>query len=239
MIDVKINELPDEISNATKPPIKYLLIGEISSGKIITQFSSLSESKKIKKEINQIFKKLSGKKSQKHNERNKISSKGENYYFMITDPDYLNIILADDKYPEKLIFQLIEKINEEKILLMVNEETLELNASGRLELKKLVDLYQKETNFSDAEILDSTKEEENFNGGLIITTNNNDNKNEDNMEEMRDIGNNKNEVFQNLNDKEKKNSNIIMNLNWWQNYKIWIILAVIILIILAIIIIIF
>ena len=123
-------------------PIKYLLIGDTSSNKIITEFSSIDTQPKTKKEINQIFNKLCKTQNKRIDERNKITSKNENYYFTFCNPALLFLVLANNKYPERLVFDLVTKINEENIPNMVNDETRELNPSGRQALKQLIDVYQ-------------------------------------------------------------------------------------------------
>ena len=50
----KINDNLEDLNENTTP-IQYLLIGDISTNKIITEFSSTINSSQIKKEINQIF----------------------------------------------------------------------------------------------------------------------------------------------------------------------------------------
>ena len=52
----KINDNLEDLNENTTP-IQYLLIGDISTNKIITEFSSTINSSQIKKEINQIFQK--------------------------------------------------------------------------------------------------------------------------------------------------------------------------------------
>ena len=128
--------------NDDKTPIKYLLIGDSSTGKIITEFSSGNAPSKTKKEINQIFNKLCKSPNKKIDERNKITSKNENYYFTFSNPDLIYILLANNQYPERHVFELIQKINDEKIPNSVNDETRELNPSGRQALKQLIDHYQ-------------------------------------------------------------------------------------------------
>ena len=100
--------------NDDKTPIKYLLIGDSSTGKIITEFSSGNAPSKTKKEINQIFNKLCKSQNKKIDERNKITSKNENYYFTFSNPDLIYILLANNQYPERYVFELIQKINDEK-----------------------------------------------------------------------------------------------------------------------------
>ena len=138
----KINDNLEDLNENTTP-IQYLLIGDISTNKIITEFSSTINSSQIKKEINQIFSKICKNQSKKYNERNKITSKDTIYYYTIIKPNFLYIILVEDEYPEELVFELIDKINNEKITTMINEETQELNPNGRVELKTIVDSYQK------------------------------------------------------------------------------------------------
>ena len=121
-----------------KMPIKYVLIGDSATVKIITEFSSGNVDPKKKKEINRIFNKLAKLPNKKYDERNKITSKDENYYFMNVKPNYLFIILVNSQYPERYAFELIAKIMEENIPTMINDETGELNPSGRQALKELV-----------------------------------------------------------------------------------------------------
>ena len=63
-----------DYSDSDQTPIKYLLIGDSSTSKIITEFSSGNSSQKQKKEINQIFSKLCKTPNKKYDERNKITS---------------------------------------------------------------------------------------------------------------------------------------------------------------------
>ena len=145
------NENFDDLTENTTP-IQYLLIGDTSTQKIITEFSSTMNASKIKKEINQIFAKICKNQAKKYNERNKISSKDSIYYFTLVKPNYIFIILVDDDFSEEIVFELIDKINAEKIVTMVNEETQELNPNGRVELKNIIDSYQKKNEEDDNEI---------------------------------------------------------------------------------------
>ena len=129
-------------SSDDKMPIKYVLIGDSTTLKIITEFSTGNPTQKTKKEINRIFNKLAKLPNKKYDERNKITAKDENYYFMNVKPDLLFIVLANSQYPERYVFELISKIVEENIPTMVNDETRELNPSGRQALKELVNKYQ-------------------------------------------------------------------------------------------------
>ena len=123
-----------------KEPIKFLLIGDITTGKKITEFSTKINKKKD--EIDKIFTKICKTSAGKYEERNKITSKTENYYFITLKPGIVFLALVSNTYPERLVFELIDKINQEKIPTMINEETKELNAKGRQDLKTIIDSYQ-------------------------------------------------------------------------------------------------
>ena len=132
----------DVLNENSFPPIKYLLLGDVVTNKIITEYSSTGDSNQIKKEINQIFAKICKSQIKKYNERNKITSKDSIYYYIIENPNLIFIILVDEEYPEDLVFELIDKIKKDEITKMINEETQELNPSGRVELKNIIDIYK-------------------------------------------------------------------------------------------------
>ena len=234
-------EKPDNFDDLTDnaPPIKYFLIGDTSTNKIITEFSSTINSTKIKKEINQIFQKICKTSAKKYNERNKISSKDSNYYFTLTKPNYIFITLTDNEYSEELVFELMDKINKEKIATMVNEETKELNPNGRIELKNIIDSYQKKNDEEENEENNIDKKEDTIDASIKIDGNKFKNdgsvsQSQNPTEELEDFQT-KNDVFL-LTDKSRKWD--IMNLKIWRNYKLWIYMFAIILIILIIVIII-
>ena len=215
------------------PPIQYLLIGDISTNKIITEFSSTINSSKIKKEINQIFSKICKNQTKKYNERNKITSKDTIYYYTLIKPNLIFITLVEDEYPEELVFELIDKINEEKITTMINEETQELNPNGRVELKNIIDSYQKKNDENDKDKNDNI----NIDNKLKIEEKKISSENEMQSQNTDDI-----EDFQNKNDiflmTNKKRLWDFRYINFFKNYKVWIYMATIVLIILIIVIII-
>jgi len=214
----------DVLNENSFPPIKYLLLGDVVTNKIITEYSSTGDSNQIKKEINQIFAKICKSQIKKYNERNKITSKDSIYYYIIENPNLIFIILVDEEYPEDLVFELIDKIKKDEITKMINEETQELNPSGRVELKNIIDIYQKK----------NLDQNENDNENKIIEVNSNNNNvkgNQINMtENIEDLQTKTDEFL--LTDDKKKWS--IKNLQIWKNYRTWLYLALIILIILII-----
>ena len=214
----------DVLNESSFPPIKYLLLGDVVTNKIITEYSSTGDSNQIKKEINQIFAKICKSQIKKYNERNKITSKDSIYYYIIENNNLIFIILVDEEYPEDLVFELIDKIKKGEITKMINEETQELNPSGRVELKNIIDIYQKK----------NSDENENDNENKIIEVNSNNNiekGNQVNMtENIEDLQTKTDEFL--LTDDKKKWS--IKNLQIWKNYRTWLYLALIVLIILII-----
>jgi len=213
--------------------IKYLLIGNVDTKKIMTEYSSTSNANEIKKEINQIFAKECKTQLKKYNERNKITSKDSIYYYIIEKPNIIFIILVDEDYPEETVFELLEKIQKKQITKMLNEETNELNSEGRLELKNIIDIYQKKNGDEDGDKNDKVNEDKN-----IKENNGKDNLNID-KEKNNDIN-----LTLNIDDLQTKNDEFLLtdtkkkwsikNLQIWKNYRTYLYLALIVLIILIV-----
>ena len=215
-------------SSDDKMPIKYVLIGDSTTLKIITEFSTGNPTQKTKKEINRIFNKLAKLPNKKYDERNKINSKDENYYFINIKPNLLFIVLANSQYPERYVFELINKIIEQNIPTMINDETKELNPSGRQALKDLVNKYQDIKNINKiAEIqqdVDSLKVDMKKNINKMVQSVENVNQLQNQAEQLK------------LESEEYKKSSVeIRKLTWWQNCKLWIIIGIIVAIILIIV----
>ena len=214
-----------------KIPIKYVLIGEASSLKIITEFTSGNPNQKTKKEINRIFNKLAKLPNKKYDERNKIASKDENYYFINIKPDLLFIILVNASYPERYVFELVSKIMEENIPTMINDETRELNPTGRQTLKDLVNKYQDIKNINKiAEIQEDVN-------ALKVDMKKNINAMVKSVEDVEDLQN-KSEQLKLESQDYKKNSVELRKLAWWQNFKLWLIIGGVVLLVVAIVLII-
>jgi hypothetical protein len=211
-----------------KMPIKYVLIGDSTTLKIITEFSTGNPTQKTKKEINRIFNKLAKLPNKKYDERNKITAKDENYYFMNVKPDLLFIVLANSQYPERYVFELISKIVEENIPTMVNDETRELNPSGRQALKELVNKYQDIKNINKiAEIQEDVN-------AIKIDMKKNINKMVESVEDVNDLQN-KSEQLKLESQDYKKNAVELRKITWWQNFKLWIIIIGVVLVLIGII----
>jgi hypothetical protein len=211
-----------------KMPIKYVLIGDSATVKIITEFSSGNVDPKKKKEINRIFNKLAKLPNKKYDERNKITSKEENYYFMNVKPNYLFIILVNNQYPERYAFELISKIMEENIPTMINDETGELNPSGRQALKELVNKYQ------DIKSINKIAEIQGSVESLKVDMKKNITKMVESVDNVNELQN-KSEQLKLESQNYKDSSVEIRKLTWWQNCKLWVIIIGIVLLIILII----
>ena len=211
-----------------KNPIKYVLIGDSSTMKIITEYSSGNVEAKTKKEINRIFNKLAKLPNKKYDERNKIAAKDENYYFINIKPDLLFIVLANSAYPERYAFELVSKIMEENIPTMVNDETRELNPNGRQALKELVNKYQDIKNIN--KIAEIQKDVD----SLKVDMKKNINKMVESVENVNDLQN-KSEQLKLESEDYKKTSVEIRKVTWWQNCKLWAIIAGIVILLVLII----
>ena len=204
-------------------PIKYILIGNVDSNEIITEYSSLSDSEQIKKEVNQIFKKVCKTQTKKFEERNKITSKDSIYYYIIEKPNIFFIILVDEEYSEDFVFELIDKIKEKELIKVLNNETHEIKLDNEIEIKNLISDYQKK--------IINQNENDNTTININYKDNNFAKENEKAFnEEIEDIQTKTDEFFLTNN----KNKLDIKNLKLWKNYRTWLCLAIIILIILII-----
>ena len=213
----------------TTTPIKYLLIGDAETGKQITEYSNTGCSSQAKQIGLQIFQKVVKSPTKKLDERNKIVSKGEIYYFIFTQTNLIFLVLVDESYPERLVFQLIETIKNEKITLMVNDETKELNPQGRQAIKQLVEQYQDQKNFNKiAEIQKDVDE-------IKVQMKENIKKQVDSMEDVNKLEEKSANLKMQTAD-YANNANTLKKVTCWQNCKLTIIIAVIIIaIVLAIV----
>ena len=218
-----------DASMEDKTPIKYLLIGDSSTNKIVTEFSSGNAQPKTKKEINQIFNKLCKTPNKNLNERNKIISKNENYYFTFCLPSLIFLILVNNEYAERYVFELIQKINDEKIPSMINDDTKELNPSGRQALKKLINEFQDPRNISKIVDLQSDV------NSLKVDMRNNINKMVESADDVNQLQE-KSEALRFESIEYKQNSYDIRRFTFWQNFKLWIILGGVILLLVIILI---
>ena len=220
MTDSKESPLLDAIN------IKYLLLGDLDTSKIITEFSTNLIEAKEKKNANQIFAKICKSNDRKFEERNKITTKDNCYYFTIQKPNILFIVYVDAAYPERFVFAMIDEIKNENILANVNEATKELDPLGRKQLKGIVDKYQ------DKDKLDKINEIQQDVNDIKVDVNDNINKMVQNIDDVNELQE-KSDALKDASKDYHDNAQEVKQITWWQNFKIRIILILIILIVLG------
>ena len=114
---------------------------------------------------------------------------------------------------------------------MVNDETRELNPSGRQQLKALIENYQNPAN------INKIAEIQNDVNSLKVDMKKNINKMVESVDDVNELQN-KSEQLKLETQDYKQNANEVRRITWWQKFKLSIILGLVVLILIIIIIII-
>ncbi len=200
--------------------IKYFLIGDIDTSKIITEYSTNLISSKEKKNASQIFNRLCKSSERRYDENNIITAKENKYYFSLFQPSTVFITYALDAYPQSLIFELFEEIKNKNILSMINEETKELNPNGRQDLKQMIEKYQESEKLKRMEEINKNIDE------VKIEVKKNINNMIQSVGDVEELG----EKSQELCEESKEymqNIEYDKKITWWQSAKFRIIILTI------------
>ena len=197
--------------------LKYFLIGNIDTNKTITEYSTNAINNKEKKNANQIFQRICKSNERRYEERNIISAKGSKYYFSLFQPNIVFIVYADGIYPERLIFTMFDEVRKEKVLSMINEETKELNPSGRQCLKQIIEKYQ------DKEKIDKIESIQKDINDVKIDIKENINKMVQSVEDVEKLEETANDLKISSEDYHSS-AEEIKKVTIWQNFKLWIII---------------
>ena len=200
--------------------IKYFLIGDIDTSKIITEYSTNLISSKEKKNASQIFNRLCKSSERRYDENNIITAKENKYYFSLFQPSTVFITYALDAYPQSLIFELFEEIKNKNILSMINEETKELNPNGRQDLKQMIKKYQESEKLKRMEEINKNIDE------VKIEVKKNINNMIQSVGDVEELG----EKSQKLCEESKEymqNIEYDKKITWWQSAKFRIIILTI------------
>ena len=218
-------EKEKEIENKSeKIYIKYFLIGDIDTSKIITEYITNLITTKEKKNAIQIFKRLCKSTERRYEENNIITAKQNKYFFSLFQPSIVFIAYALDTYPQTLIFELFENLRKNNILSMINEETKELNPNGRQNLKQMIENYQANEKIKRFEEIKKDIAD------VKIEVKKNINKMIDNINNVENLEDRAKE----LNEESKdymENAMYDKKITWWQNAKLRIIILSILVII--------
>jgi len=208
--------------------IKYVLIGNPKTKNEIGCYPEKGVSKKIRTEATQIFLKFCENGSTMKDLRNKINNNNDgNYFFTINSQDIFYLVLADQNINERDAFALMDYIQNEKIPLLIDISTQQLNLYGRQQLKTVIEKFFENNNNRLNEInieLEDTKK--------IMKDNIRDmTKNVDEIENMEGKAV---QIKENA-DLFNKNANNLRKAAWWANCK-WTIILILVIILLLIII---
>ena len=206
--------------------IKNLIIGNIDTDQILTEYS-VNSSSESNKEIKKLFNKMLQKKQNLNvGGRNKINSNDQCYYYTVLSK-YLYLILVIENYPERIVYQLIDKIQEEKIPLMINEKTNQLNSNGNKLLKELIEEYQ------DLTKVDKVKEIQNDINYIKSDLKEGITKMVDNVEDVKKLEVQADNLKENAKAFHKK-SEEVKKKSFWMNCKFWVIIIGIFLILISV-----
>ncbi len=217
-----------EESKTKKIYIKYFLIGDIDTSKIITEYSTNLISSKEKKNAIQIFKRICKSNERRYEENNIITAKDNKYYFSLFQPSTVFISYALNSYPQTLIFELFEEIKKSNILTLINEETKELNPNGRQDLKQMIEKYQENEKLKRFEEIKKDIDD------VKIEIKKSVNNMLDNVESVENLEERINE----LNEETKEYMNNVeydKKITWWQNAKFRIIALSIVIFIIVVV----
>lgn len=209
--------------------IKYIMIGKAQDLKEIGEYPSQTVSE-WSKDCKKIFSNYCASNIQgKIEQRNKVKVKESNFnhYFYINSQQIFFIALVETSFPEYLVFKLFEEINKENIPLLRDEKG-KLNTIGLSKLKDLVNQYQvandKNTISQINKDIDDIKGNMRSNiTGLVA--------NIDDVEALKvqsDSIKDKSSDFYTKSDELKKAA-------CWNNYKLWLILGLVIIVIIIIV----
>ena len=206
--------------------IKNLIIGNIDTDQIITEYS-VNSSSESNKEIKKLFNKMLQKKQNLNvGGRNKINSNEQCYYYTVLSK-HLYLILVIENYPERIVYKLIDKIEEEKIPLMINEKTNQLNSNGNKLFKELIEEYQ------DLTKVDKVKEIQNDINYIKSDLKEGITKMVDNVEDVKKLEVQADNLKENAKVFHKK-SEEVKKKSFWMNCKFWVIIIGIFLILISV-----
>lgn len=129
--------------------ISYIFIGNANSLKKIIDYSQNEISKQTKIEINMIFSNYCSSNDENNKNQNKKEEKEKkNYYYKISLKDIFYLIIAEKSIEEELIFNLMEKIENEQIPFLIDNKTNVLKNYSKIKLKNIFEDFNKNRKLS-------------------------------------------------------------------------------------------
>lgn len=202
--------------------IRFLMLANVDNNVILYEHTVVKMGN-TEAEAKQIFSKIrDGERNLE--QRNKIQARHGCYYFIVTAPNTFYIALVDTAYPERFVYELIDKLNKDNVPIMVDNQG-QLNSPGIQIVKTLVEKYQNVKNLNNItamnDSLNDIKLEMNKNIKATIANVKSAEELEDQSNRIKDNA----AVF-------RTNARDLQRLTWWQNCKWIIIIALLVIIVL-------
>ena len=219
------------MSSTGNQKIKYVMIGKASEVKELGEFPSQPVSDWAK-DCKKIFVNYCASNIEsKLEQRNKVKVKESSllHYFYINDQKVFFVALVESSYSENLVFRMFDDIQKENIPLLRDEKG-RLNTIGLSKLKDLINNYQTAQDRSTINEINKDIDEMKQNMRKNVTSIVNNIEDADALKVQSDlIKEGSNDFYNKSNDLKKEAC--------WQNYKLWVIIALIVIGVIAIIII--
>lgn len=199
--------------------IKYFYIGNLTTKKTILEDNILGTSQN-EKDAYQIFERLSSLKEHKFEERTKISNRNGKYYFVSHRPNRFYIIVVDNSFNESYAFELINEVDKSSVIKNIdNNDNTQVSNEGKTFIRSIIEKYEKKkTNISEiSNDVNDIKLEMKENIKTILNSN----------EKAEDLKK-QSESIKEGGDLFSKNANEARKITCWKNWKLTIIIILII-----------
>ncbi len=211
------------MSNASN--IKLVLIGNIDSKQIITEFTGVKNDQ-MKNDSHSIFSKICSQGNPNYNSRKKIQLNQGWAYFVTYPLNRLYFVVTESSYPERVVWDMIDVIDKENIFLLTTDKG-DLNANGKQSLKTIIDKYQDMSKVNRIHEINSDISE------IRDDMHNNIKKATDNILNVQELDDKAYKIKLNA-ESFKTDAKRLERISWWQNCKWTIILVAIVVVLLLI-----
>jgi len=197
--------------------IKYFFIGNLTTRQAFFD-ENINATQDTERDIKQIFERICSNKDKKFEERTKVPNKNGNYLFTCLQPNRFYMVLADNKFSETTVFELIKEVNNSSAFDTIGEND-QIQQHGKSYIKIVIDNYNKKKNNLN-EInndINEIKLEMKNNVRSLIQSKEQASELEKRAEDIKDGA----DLF-------AQNANKVKKLACWQNFKLWIIIILII-----------
>lgn len=189
--------------------LKHVLIGDTVSGNIIYENNIVSEGS-IVEDCNNTFGKFRASQSFGNNEV--IPSFHGNIQVKLYQPSILVVVYSKSSYPQRLAFEMMDKINHEKYASMIDTNG-RIDSKGKVGLAKTIEFYQRLENVDKISAINTDLEDVKLN----MKTNIKDLA--QNVESTERLAEKSKNIAEGAN-AFKNNASEIKKTTWWTNCKL-------------------